>query len=196
MKTKSVSLALCVMILGSAPVANAAPQCSIKAKVPSSARIFAKTDGQSAWHEYPGVAYVPDVRLDSGMTAQVVQHHNRITSITVVSPGQIYWTYTRYCYAGDGDLSGVSYEVRTQLGWGYRVEGASTGGAFTSSLHEFFRTRDGKPIGKPVGVADAPVDLHPTVYPSLGALPFAALLKPAPKAPGKQPAATLVSTKN
>jgi hypothetical protein len=194
MKTKRIRLALAVFALGISPVVMSATTCSLKEKLPSSARIFAKADDQSSWREYTSAGHVPDLQLDSGMSAEVVQHKKGIPSVTVVRPGEQYWTYTRYCFAGNGHLDGVSFEVRTQLGWGYRVEGTATGGGFSATAHEFFRTKDGKTIEKPEGVADAPAGLAPTLYMSVSELPFAGLLKPPAKAKsGRHAGMALVS---
>ncbi len=174
--------------------------CSVKDKVPSAARIFAKADDQSAWREYPNAAQMPDVRLDSGLSAQVVQHKKEIPSVTIVTPGESYWTYTRYCFGEGGQLAGVSFEIRTQLGWGYRVDGAASGGGFSANNREFFSTKSEKPIEKPYGVADAPVGLEPHLYMTVSELPFADLLKPTTTKtnlrPGRHVALTLVSTGN
>ncbi|MFZ1937786.1 MAG: hypothetical protein WBA18_22390 [Terracidiphilus sp.] len=197
MELKKFPLPLCVFALGLSPVAMKAATCSVKDKVPSSARVFAKADDQSEWREYSNAGQQPDVQLDSGMSAQVVQHKKEIPSVTIVKPGESYWTYTRYCFADDGHLEGVSFEVRTQLGWGYRVDGTASGGGFGANSHEYFRTKDGKTIEKPEGVADAPTGLAPTMYLSVSQLPFAGLLKPATRTHGKHGAAlTLVSTAN
>ena len=194
MKTKRIRLALAVFALGISPVVMSATTCSLKEKLPSSARIFAKADDQSSWREYTSAGHVPDLQLDSGMSAEVVQHKREIPSVTIVRPGEEYWTYTRYCFAEDGQLVGVSFEVRTQLGWGYRLEGTGSGGGFSANAHEFFRTKDGKTIEKPEGVADAPAGLEPTVYKSVSEFPFAALLKPPAKTrQGHHARMTLVS---
>lgn len=199
MKTKRFPLALSVFALGLSPVAIFGSTCSVKDKVPSSARVFAKADDQSTWLEYPSAARMPEVRLDSGLSAEVVQHKKEIPSVTIVKPGEAYWTYTRYCYGENGQLAGVSFEIRTQLGWGYRVDGSASGGGFSASGHEFFDTKSEKPIEKPDGVADAPAGLEPHLYMTVSELPFAGLLKPAATSktrPGHRTALTLVTTGN
>lgn len=200
MKTKRFPLALAVFSLGLSPVAIFSATCSVKDKVPSSARMFAKVDDQSAWREYPNAAQMPEVRLDSGLSAQVVQRKKEIPSVTIVTPGESYWTYTRYCYGEGGQLAGVSFEIRTELGWGYRVDGAASGSGFSANSHEFFSTKNEKPIERPLGVADAPAGLEPHLYMTVSELPFAGLLKPATTKtnarPGRHVALTLVSTGN
>jgi hypothetical protein len=177
MKPKKFPLALCFLFLGFSCVATAAPVCSVKDKLPASARVFAKTNGDSTWSEYRSLAEVPQVVLDSGMTAQFVQHKKSNPSVTMVAPGEDFWLYTRYCYDDAGQLAGLSFELRTSLGWGYRTDGEVAGGTFAASSQEFFRTKDGKAIEKPVGVSGAPSNLKPTLYASVGDLPFAPLLK-------------------
>jgi hypothetical protein len=177
MKTKSFPLVLSLLALGFPVAGKAAPTCSVKDKVPSSARIFAKAGDDGAWREYPSAGQIPDVGLDSGVTAQFVQHKKESPTVTIVKPGEDYWTYTKYCYGEDGELAGVSFEIRTQLGWGYRVDGLPYVGRFSANVHEFFSTKDGKTIAKPDGVADAPAGLEPALYIKVGDLPFASLLK-------------------
>jgi hypothetical protein len=197
MKSKRFPFTFAVLCLVLSPIALLASTCSVKEKVPSSARIFARVDDQSVWREFPGAAQAPDVQLDSGMSAQVVQHKKEIPSVTLVKPGEAYWTYTRYCYAENGQLAEVSFEIRTQLGWGYRVDGTASGGGFSEKSHEFFSTKDEKTIAKPEGVADAPAGLDPHLYMTVSEMPFAALLKPPAKAHGKHVAAlALVSAGN
>jgi hypothetical protein len=177
MKTKRLSLALCLLAFGFSHAGKAAPTCSVKDKVPSSARIFAKAGDDGAWREYPSAGQAPDVGLDSGITAEFVQHKKESPSVTMIKPGEDYWTYTKYCYGEDGVLAGVSLEIRTQLGWGYRVEGTASASGFSANSHEYFQTKDGKPISRPDGVADAPAGLAPTLYMKVSDLPFAGLLK-------------------
>jgi len=197
MKTKNLPLAVIALVIAGVPAAMASPACSVKDKAPSAARIFAKTSGPGAWREYRSLDAVPQVVLDSGLTAQFVQHKKSSPSVTVVAPGEDFWTYTRYCYRDDGQLADVSYEVRTTLGWGYRMEGTAFLGGFSANTHEFFRTKDGKPTSRPDGVADAPLGLQPTLYLKVSELPFASLLKTGAKTrPGRHAEVALVSTGN
>jgi hypothetical protein len=177
MKTKRFLLALLLLALGFPSAGKAAPSCSVKDKVPSSARIFAKAGDDGAWREYASAAQAPDVGLDSGMTAQFVQHKKESPSVTMVKPGEQYWSYTKYCYGEDGQLAGVSLEIRTPLGWGYRVEGSASASGFSANSHEFFSTKNEKTIERPYGVADAPAGIEPTLYMKVSDLPFASLLK-------------------
>jgi hypothetical protein len=180
-----------------AQVSMAAPGCSVRDKVPQKARIFAKADDENAWREYPNAGQAPELSLSGGMSAQLVQRKKENPSVTIVKPGESYWTYTRYCYGDDGLLANVSLEMRTALGWGYRVEGTASGTAFNVSKQEFFRTKNGKPIAKPEGVADAPANVQPTLYLKVSDLPFASLLKPPAKARANHHATlTRVSTGN
>lgn len=137
---------------------------------------------------------VPELNLNGGLAAQFVQHRKDSPSVTIVKPGDHYWTYTRYCYGRDGQLGGVSFEARTELGWGYRMEGTAFLGGFSDNTHEFFRTKDGKPIARPAGVSEAPAGLQPTLYLTVEQLPFASLLKTAANPSGKQSAAMTVTS--
>jgi len=185
MKWTGLVSAVLALVAGAAPPVVAA-ECNVKDKAPATARILAKTSDQGVWTEYKSEQDLPDLILSGGMTALVAL--KKSGSVTIVKPGQSFSTYTRYCYGGDGKLEGVGFEVRTQLGWGYRMEGDVLQGAFTVRGSEFFRTKDGKAIPRPEGVAAAPLGLHPAIYSTLGELPFAALLRTA--APrGKQRAA-------
>ena len=176
MKTKRIPLAVSLLIIGLAPMAIAASTCNVKDKVPATARIFANTSGHSAWHEYRGLDEIPQLALDSGITAQVLQRKKGVPSVTIVEPGEDFWLYTRYCYDDEGQLDGVTLELRTSLGWGRRVEGTVSGNEFYASKSEFFSTKNGKPVSKPFGVADAPAGLKPTLYMRVSELPFASLL--------------------
>jgi hypothetical protein len=166
------ALAIC-----SAPAMMSAATCSVRDSVPSTARVFAKTSVDRAWQEYESLAEVPQVALDGGMTAQLVQQKARVPSVTIVAPGQEFWTYTRYCFNKKGALNSLSSELRTPLGWGYRMEGTVAGSALSARRQGFFLIKDGKPIAKPNGVGKVPTDIKPTLYTTVGELPFASLLK-------------------
>ncbi len=184
MKSALISFPFLALVIGFAPVVMAAPGCSPNAKVPATARTFAKTSAQSAWREYASMQDVPELNLNGGLAAQFVQRKS--PSVMIVKPGEDYWTYTNYCYGSDGRLAGVSFEVRTELGWGYRMEGTAFLGGFSDNTHEFFRTSDGKPIARPAGVSEAPASLQPTLYLTVAQLPFASLLNFAANPSAKQ----------
>ena len=173
------------LVIGIAPVTVAAATCSVRESVPSTARVFAKTSVDGAWLEYPSLYEVPQVALDSGMTARLVQNKTTIPSVTMVAPGQEFWTYTRYCFNKKGALNSLSSELRTPLGWGYRITGTVAGSAFNARKQGFFNIKDGKPITKPTGVGKVPTDLKPALYVTVGELPFASLLKMAAEPDGK-----------
>lgn len=185
MKPERISLAICVVILGLAQGALAAPACSVKAKIPAGARTFAKTNEHGAWQEYGSLNEVPQLVLDSGISAQFWQDRNKTQSVYMVEPGQDFWTYTRYCFDGEGQLRGIGFAVVTPLGWGLRTGGFLSVGALNSSSSEFFDTKSGKTIPRPAGVGEFPVELRPPLYLAVSDLPFAPLLegpqKPAPK---------------
>jgi hypothetical protein len=196
MKTNRVALVLLSLVMCSTPIVMAAPGCSVNTKIPGAARVFARASDQSAWQEYPSMEDVPELKLNGGLAAQFVQHKKNSPAVTIVKPGLNYWTYTSYCYASDGQLAGVSFEVRTQLGWGYRMEGTAFLGGFSDNTHEFFQTKDGKPIARPEGVSEAPAGLQPTLYLTVEQLPFASLLKTAANPGRKQEAAQTTSAMN
>jgi hypothetical protein len=185
MKLERVVLTVSFVVLGLKPAAMAAPICDVKVKIPASARIFAKTNDQSEWREYRTMAEVPQLDLDSGMSAQFWQPKKGSLSVYVVEPGEDFWVYTRYCFSGDGKLENVSFEIRTPLGWGHRSEGSVAGTAFKPGSSEFFSTQNGKAISKPDGVSDIPRDVKPMLYLKVSELPFAGLLPVASKPSGQ-----------
>jgi len=184
MKLGQIGLIL-TAVLGLAHIAMAAPACDVKVKIPAKARTFARMNDQGEWREYRKLADVPQLDLDSGMSAQFWQPKRRSASVYVVEPGEDFWIYTRYCFAGDGKLENVSFEIRTPLGWGHRSEGSVAGTAFKPGSSEFFSTRNGKAIPKPDGVSDIPRDVKPTLYLKVSELPFAGLLSGASKPKGE-----------
>jgi hypothetical protein len=172
-----VALVLSVPTIGFSPFALAAPVCSLKAKAPANARTFAKTSEQSDWQEYESLEAVPELSLASGMTAQFWRHKHGTPSVTIVEPGQDFQIDTRYCFDEGGQLESLSFEIRTALGWGHRVEGTVMGGVFNESSSEFFRLKDGKTTAQPDFVGSAPPALRPRLYLSMGELPFARFLE-------------------
>lgn len=192
MKSKRIPLAVSLLVIGLTPMAIAASTCNVKDKVPATARIFARISGNGSWHEYRSVDQIPQLALDSGSTAQVLQRRKGVPSVTIVEPGEDFWLYTRYCYNDEGQLDGVTLELRTSLGWGHRVEGTVSGDEFVAGRSEFFDTKNGKPVARPLGVADAPAELKPTLYMRVSELPFASLLQVSTKS-RRQPGVELVS---
>jgi hypothetical protein len=191
MRSKRISLSICVVFLGLAQGAMAAPACSVNAKIPAAARVFAKISNHGSWHEYGSMDRVPDLVLDSGMSAQFWREAKKRQSVYIVRPGQSFWTYTRYCFDKEGQLEGVGFSITTPLGWGIRTDGSMSVGAINAISSEFFDTRSGKAIPRPAGVGEFPVELRPPLYLTVSDLPFAPLLegqkkastesKPAPK---------------
>jgi hypothetical protein len=171
-----VMLALAVM-----PAAVAAPACDVEAKVPSSARIFAKTNIVSDWREYSSLAQAPSVVLDSGISAELWQDRSKDQSALIVEPGQDFTMYTRYCFNGQGRLASVGLEIRTPLGWGHRAQGYISGVDFIETSSEFFNLKNGKALPMPLGVVKVPRALQPVLYLKQSELPFASLLAAAGK---------------
>lgn len=174
-----LALVFCV-----APAGMAAPACSVREKAPKTAHTFAKAGDQDTWREYTTAGLIPELKLDSGMSAQFWQHKDKGQSVYTVQPGQDFTIYTRYCFSGEGALEQVDFEVRTPLGWGHRIEGSMAGNDFNASAAGFFNLENGKEIPKPRGVGEAPAALKPTIYLKSSDLPFASLL-PVPGSPGK-----------
>jgi len=136
--------------------------------------------GHSDWQEYHSLSDLPDLSLDSGVSAQFLQHKKGSPSVTIIQPGEDFWLYTRYCFDEEGQLAAMSFELRTSLGWGLRREGTAGGSSFSASPAEFFDTKTGKTVSRPMGVGSVPNGIRPQVYMKLGELPFAPLLSGAP----------------
>jgi hypothetical protein len=159
----------------------AAPSCSVREKAPKTARNFARSSDQDNWREYKSTGEVPELSLGSGMSAQFWQDRNKSQSAYTVQSGQDFTIYTRYCFDSGGALEDVEFEVRTQLGWGHRIEGSISGRDFNARMAEFFNLKNGKSMAKPAGVPDAPTALKPTIYIKVADLPFASQLPVAAK---------------
>jgi hypothetical protein len=170
-------LVLCLVTIGFSATAFAAPACSLKVKMPAGARTFAKISNQSNWQEYQSLDAVPELSLASGMSAQFWRPRHGTQMVTLVEPGQDFEIDTRYCFDEVGGLESVSFEIRTALGWGHRVEGTVIGGMFNQGSSEFFRLRDGKTTAQPDWVGGVPQALEPKLYSSMSKLPFAGLLE-------------------
>jgi hypothetical protein len=164
-----------------ASIGMAAPSCSVREKAPKTARNFARSSEQDTWHEYKSGEEIPDLNLDSGMSAQFWQERNKSGSAYTVQPGQDFTILTRYCFDGGGALENVDFEVRTPLGWGRRMEGSISGEDFSPRTAEFFDLKNGKAMPQPRGVGEAPAALKPTIYMKITDLPFASLLPVAAK---------------
>jgi hypothetical protein len=171
------ALVLCLVTIGFSAMAFAAPACSLKVRMPASARTFAKINNQSDWQEYQSPDAVPELSFASGMSAQFWHPKHGTQSVTLVEPGQDFEIETRYCFDQGGDLESVSFEIRTALGWGHRVNGTVMGGVFNQNSSEFFRLKDGKTTPQPDLVGGVPRALEPKLYSSVSTLPFAGLLE-------------------
>ena len=178
MNTKRMRIAFAVLALGIAPAAMAETACSADVPVPMSARVFAKVNDQSGWNEYRSFDKVPKLEPQSGMYALYWFPKKKNPSVYIVQLEQSFYIQTRYCYNNEGKLLGVDYEIGTSLGWGHRQEGAVANDGFDASKVEFFRTVDGKGIGRPFGPSNPPRALKPTLYLTTGELPFASFLEP------------------
>src|SRR5580704_6078732 len=171
------ALVLGLVTMGFSAMAFAAPACSLKVRMPAGARTFARINNQSDWQEYQSLDAVPELSLANGMSAQFWRLRHGTQSVTLVEPGQDFEIETKYCFDEGGELESVSFEIRTALGWGHRVEGTVTGGVFNQSSSEFFRLKDGKTTPQPDFVGGVPQALEPKLYSSVSKLPFAGLLE-------------------
>jgi hypothetical protein len=172
-----VALLLSVATIGSSAIAFAAPACSLKVSMPAGARTFAKVNNQSDWQEYQSLDAVPELSFASGMSAQFWHPKYGKQSVTLVEPRQDFEIETKYCFDEGGELESVSFEIRTALGWGHRVDGTVRGGVFKESSSEFFRLKDGKTIPQPDWVGEVPQALEPKLYSCVSGLPFSGLLE-------------------
>jgi hypothetical protein len=175
--TAIVALLACLVTIGTSAIVFAAPACSLKVGMPARARTFAKVNDQSDWQEYRSLDAVPELSFASGKSAQFWRPKHGTQSVTLVEPGQDFEIETKYCFDEVGELESVSFEIRTALGWGHRVEGTVKGGVFSQSSSEFFRLRDGKTTPQPDFVGGVPQALEPKLYSSVNKLPFAVLLE-------------------
>ncbi len=168
---------LCLSIVLCAKAAFADPGCSVKASVPPTARTFARTDDQSAWHEFQTMKQVPELG-DGGMSGQFWRDNDGNSSAYTVEPGEDFWTYARYCFDGAGELHEVGFEVRTAWDWGYRIDGTILNGQLRIRSAHFFSTANEEPIKRPTGADDIPNALKPSLYLTVRTLPFGNLLNP------------------
>jgi hypothetical protein len=172
-----VAFVVCLVTIGFSAMAFAAPACSLKVSMPAGARTFARVNNQSDWQEYPSLDAVPELSIASGMSAQFWRPRHGTQMVTVEEPRQDFEIETKYCFDEVGELETVSFEIRTALGWGHRVEGTVKGGVFKERSSEFFRLKDGKTIPQPDWVSEVPQGLEPKLFTSVSKLPFAGLLE-------------------
>lgn len=147
--------------------------CRVRAQIPASARIFAATDAQSGWTEYKSIKAAPELGLNGGESAQFWRESDGHSSVYMIGPAEDFWTYTRYCFDGKGQLSEIGFEFRTAWGWGYKLEGSVIGTVLRPNSSQYFSTESGKPVSKPNGASDLPDALKPVLYFRLANLPFA-----------------------
>lgn len=176
MKSTPMILALVGLSIGFSPMAIAATVCSADVSVPLSARVFGKVNDQGNWNEYRSFDQLPKLEPESGMYALYWNPTKKSHSVYIVQLQQSFYIQTRYCFDNTGKLEGVNYEIGSHLGWGHRQEGQVVNGGFDPTKAEFYRTMDGKSIGKPFGPGAVPHELKPTLYMSMNDLPFASFL--------------------
>jgi hypothetical protein len=176
MESSRVALALIVGVCFAARLTTAMPACDSKAKVPDTARTFAKTSNEDNWSEYRNIEAIPDLSLDGAASAQFWLDPDGAPSALMVEPGEDFWIYTRSCFNKKGGLVGVGFEVRTAWGWDYRLGGFIVNGHLQTISSGFFSTRNDQKIPRPDTADDVADVLRPTLYLEMTKLPFAALL--------------------
>jgi hypothetical protein len=173
---KSNRMVLALFALLPALASAAAPACDSKAKVPDTARTFAKTSNEDNWREYRNIEAVPDLSLDGAASAQFWQDQDGVLSALIVEPGEDFWIYTRSCFNRGGKLVGVAFEVRTAWGWSFREDGIIVKGQLQTVSSGFFNTENDQKTPRPDAADDIADALRPTLYFETTKLPFAALL--------------------
>ena len=143
-------------------------------------RVFATARDSDAWREYRNIAEATSSETESGASAELWRGTKGTLMARTVEPGEDFWTYTSYCFGGNGQLRSVAFEVRTAWGWSYRQAGAVRGGLLRASTSGFFDTRTGKSISRPAAADDVPDALKPKLYVWAKQLPFAKLLTAQP----------------
>ncbi len=190
MPTKLLGFASVVLVMGLAKVAMAAPVCPMKTTAPLDTRIFANSGDQGLWREYRTLDDAPALNMKGDMLGEFWQVNKKIRSAYLVERGQNFTISTRYCFDEAGNLDGVGFEIETALGWGHRMEGSVSGGAFLATTSEFFNLSNGKKVPRPGGVESVPRALQPVLYLNQSELPFASLLTVDAKAKKSTPAVT------
>lgn len=150
--------------------------CNVKALAPPDARTFAALSAQKQWHEYGNVKGISELETNGGESAQFWRENDGGSSVYLVEPGEDFWTFTRYCFDGAGQLRQVSFEVRTAWGWAYGLEGSVVESVLRLDSTQFFNIKTGKQIPRPDGASDVSNALVPVLYLSIAKLPFAQLL--------------------
>jgi hypothetical protein len=156
------------------------PSCDVNIHLPA-IQVFAKTGDADVWHEYRSSKDVPDSGADDGIFAELWKGPDGSLLIRASEPGEDFWTYTDYCFASDGNLRGVKFEVRTAWGWAYRLEGSVAKDVVHKLSEQFFDTKTGKSIPRPTNADDVPDGLKPALYLQVKQLPFAKLIHARPK---------------
>ena len=149
--------------------------CGISRSQPAE-RIFANSDRKHAWREYRCIKEVPELENDFGEFVQLWTSHNGNVLITIQTPGEDFTSYTNYCFDSGGQLTQLTFQLRTAWGWGYRVECFVSKGRFAQKTSEFFSTETEKPIPKPDQANSVPGALRPKIFMREARLPFFKLL--------------------
>jgi hypothetical protein len=138
-------------------------------------RIFANS-GLKSWKEYATVEAVPPLSRDDDEQMFVVSlNSSALKHVFLVEYNEDASISQTYCYDKAGTLRTLSYEIRTEWGWGYSEERTlgTTGGILRKSTR-FFDTESNQTIPRPRQANDVPDFLKATVYSSFNSLPFIA----------------------
>jgi hypothetical protein len=139
-------------------------------------RIFANA-GLKSWQEYATVEAVPPLSRDNHEQMFVVSlNSSGLKHVYLVEYNEDASISHTYCYDKVGMLRTLSYEIRTDWGWGYSEERVldSTGGILRRNKR-FFDTESNETIARPRQADDVPDFLKPEIYSSFNTLPFIAI---------------------
>ena len=147
--------------------------CGIDVKRASDG-VFASVDGKP-WKRFDNVKAVPKFDGDSGEMAQYWRGEKG--SFVQMMVAGSFARYYEYCFAPDGKLTRLNYEVRSPYGWGYaRTNEVDAKGQLNGITQRFFGLKSGRNIARPDEARDAQWALYPKVYKKFDKLPFAKLI--------------------
>ncbi len=136
--------------------------------------LFAKEQGKD-WRQFQKVKEIPDFEKSSGEMAQVWRGgQGSFVQTAAFSSG--FARYHEYCFAGDGKLTRLNYEVRSPYGWGYARTNEVKDGELVPLTHRFFGLKSNRTIRRPSEAEDSQWALYPKVYKRFNKLPFAKMI--------------------
>ena len=155
-----------------------AQKCSLSPEGPAQ-RVFAKVKESRGWREYKNLKAIPELNLDAGISAEYWKSADGSALVRIVEPGEDYWAFTMYCFAGNRKLVSVEFELRTAWGWSYRDQVQSDKGVPRQISEAFYDIKSMKPIPRPGGADQIAGALKPNIFVEEKDLPFFRLLDPA-----------------